>query len=283
MIPFFFFFSSRRRHTRSLRDWSSDVCSSDLVVAERGAGCWGRCNWVRHRQRPPLNVDPVVALVYCRGRRQVKDWVGHSRVCDTRRHLPARAPPARFRYGSRAVAVLGEKGGAAAHVIRPAGAFCQVRQHGVRRSKREGRGMVARCRVAAHADVPNDRTCRALAACRLARCCRSGVPVIQRHYVLLVLRAEGTHTNVEHTILPEHVVSQKRGPDVRAVWMALGTDDFCPCRLSRDIRKSGYCSSQLRTVLDGDQARGLLNRSRLADRRGWVCCCAWPGSSAAGA
>src|SRR5438105_11145144 len=27
-----FFFSSRRRHTRSTRDWSSDVCSSDLVV-----------------------------------------------------------------------------------------------------------------------------------------------------------------------------------------------------------------------------------------------------------
>src|SRR5699024_11293467 len=28
----FFFFSSRRRHTRSKRDWSSDVCSSDLVA-----------------------------------------------------------------------------------------------------------------------------------------------------------------------------------------------------------------------------------------------------------
>src|SRR5699024_11451083 len=28
---FFFFFSSRRRHTRSKRDWSSDVCSSDLL------------------------------------------------------------------------------------------------------------------------------------------------------------------------------------------------------------------------------------------------------------
>src|SRR5438034_9771647 len=26
-----FFFSSRRRHTRSLCDWSSDVCSSDLI------------------------------------------------------------------------------------------------------------------------------------------------------------------------------------------------------------------------------------------------------------
>src|SRR3989440_9875019 len=30
----FFFFSSRRRHTRSDRDWSSDVCSSDLVKAQ---------------------------------------------------------------------------------------------------------------------------------------------------------------------------------------------------------------------------------------------------------
>src|SRR5690554_5993817 len=30
MLFFFFFFSSRRRHTRCGRDWSSDVCSSDL-------------------------------------------------------------------------------------------------------------------------------------------------------------------------------------------------------------------------------------------------------------
>src|SRR3989337_810168 len=27
-----FFFSSRRRHTRCYRDWSSDVCSSDLMI-----------------------------------------------------------------------------------------------------------------------------------------------------------------------------------------------------------------------------------------------------------
>src|SRR5438874_12961894 len=33
MSCYFFFFSSRRRHTRSLRDWSSDVCSSDLLAA----------------------------------------------------------------------------------------------------------------------------------------------------------------------------------------------------------------------------------------------------------
>src|SRR5699024_12113627 len=31
----FFFFSSRRRHTRSKRDWSSDVCSSDLDDARQ--------------------------------------------------------------------------------------------------------------------------------------------------------------------------------------------------------------------------------------------------------
>src|SRR3712207_5452359 len=42
----FFFFSSRRRHTRYWRDWSSDVCSSDLA----GAGVdlpvyWGNRNW----------------------------------------------------------------------------------------------------------------------------------------------------------------------------------------------------------------------------------------------
>src|SRR5437762_10004438 len=28
-----FFFSSRRRHTRYIGDWSSDVCSSDLIVS----------------------------------------------------------------------------------------------------------------------------------------------------------------------------------------------------------------------------------------------------------
>src|SRR5438067_7591866 len=30
---YLFFFSSRRRHTMSNRDWSSDVCSSDLLTA----------------------------------------------------------------------------------------------------------------------------------------------------------------------------------------------------------------------------------------------------------
>src|SRR5215203_381663 len=35
-LIFFFFFSSRRRHTRYWRDWSSDVCSSDLPAVPAG-------------------------------------------------------------------------------------------------------------------------------------------------------------------------------------------------------------------------------------------------------
>src|SRR2546422_1460394 len=34
MVQSVFFFSSRRRHTRCSRDWSSDVCSSDLAVGD---------------------------------------------------------------------------------------------------------------------------------------------------------------------------------------------------------------------------------------------------------
>src|SRR6266436_1551487 len=36
LLIFFFFFSSRRRHTRCSRDWSSDVCSSDLAYRTLG-------------------------------------------------------------------------------------------------------------------------------------------------------------------------------------------------------------------------------------------------------
>src|SRR5256885_17016578 len=36
MIRLFFFFSSRRRHTRLQGDWSSDVCSSDLLLPLSG-------------------------------------------------------------------------------------------------------------------------------------------------------------------------------------------------------------------------------------------------------
>src|SRR3989440_5222480 len=54
----FFFFSSRRRHTRSDRDWSSDVCSSDLRRPHERASCRrrprgsdGRCPCGRRPRR----------------------------------------------------------------------------------------------------------------------------------------------------------------------------------------------------------------------------------------
>src|SRR5712664_4778462 len=57
MIMFFFFFSSRRRHTRSDRDWSSDVCSSDLgrSILEREAG---DLSWINH-----TGLDQVAELI----------------------------------------------------------------------------------------------------------------------------------------------------------------------------------------------------------------------------
>src|SRR5690606_40812807 len=56
----FFFFSSRRRHTRFSRDWSSDVCSSDLhigvVFARRQLEHQGRAQaeGVVHQRRAAL-------------------------------------------------------------------------------------------------------------------------------------------------------------------------------------------------------------------------------------
>src|SRR5687768_17843428 len=47
---FFFFFSSRRRHTRCSRDWSSDVCSSDL--RDTAGGPPPRLRPPRHRAEP---------------------------------------------------------------------------------------------------------------------------------------------------------------------------------------------------------------------------------------
>src|SRR5256885_11072029 len=56
MVSCFFFFSSRRRHTRLQGDWSSDVCSSDLPFS-RDAG--NNRVGVKARQ---VNVDVAVVL-----------------------------------------------------------------------------------------------------------------------------------------------------------------------------------------------------------------------------
>src|SRR6266498_4273152 len=50
----FFFFSSRRRHTRCGRDWSSDVCSSDLKTTDGGT------TWTEITHNPGL---PTAGLI----------------------------------------------------------------------------------------------------------------------------------------------------------------------------------------------------------------------------
>src|SRR5690625_4152266 len=57
----FFFFSSRRRHTRWPRDWSSDVCSSDLVAGRartRHEQRLHRSSGPTPRDRPTPDLDP---------------------------------------------------------------------------------------------------------------------------------------------------------------------------------------------------------------------------------
>src|SRR2546430_8285993 len=49
----FFFFSSRRRHTRFDCDWSSDVCSSDLKMRERVHSCRYRFQKESPFHKPP--------------------------------------------------------------------------------------------------------------------------------------------------------------------------------------------------------------------------------------
>src|SRR5258707_4173229 len=47
-----FFFSSRRRHTRYWRDWSSDVCSSDLNLREHKVQTGpAKASWRRETQK----------------------------------------------------------------------------------------------------------------------------------------------------------------------------------------------------------------------------------------
>src|SRR5437588_6269643 len=63
-----FFFSSRRRHTRSLCDWSSDVCSSDLPLDGRAREVARRERLLSadHGQRasvPDVGGDPVQVLL----------------------------------------------------------------------------------------------------------------------------------------------------------------------------------------------------------------------------
>src|SRR3712207_7314009 len=64
-----FFFSSRRRHTRYWRDWSSDVCSSDL--SDRQARLEGFRRDVTHLEGDMITAATVERLVHEIERRRV--------------------------------------------------------------------------------------------------------------------------------------------------------------------------------------------------------------------
>src|SRR5437867_7879087 len=59
-VCFLFFFSSRRRHTRSYGDWSSDVCSSDLLGRAAGHRIWATSRSEAKQERAlELGADQV--------------------------------------------------------------------------------------------------------------------------------------------------------------------------------------------------------------------------------
>src|SRR3712207_6874174 len=57
----FFFFPSRRRHTRYWRDWSSDVCSSNLHRGHRVGGVHPAARALAGT-RPPLDLQQLAAV-----------------------------------------------------------------------------------------------------------------------------------------------------------------------------------------------------------------------------
>src|SRR5882762_1766364 len=74
---YFFFFSSRRRHTRFKCDWSSDVCSSDLLARPKYRS--NTSQPFRTTSKPPFCVQRWVKSQACSSRR--KSIPARSRVC----------------------------------------------------------------------------------------------------------------------------------------------------------------------------------------------------------
>src|SRR5712675_2347372 len=77
----YFFFSSRRRHTRCSRDWSSDVCSSDLLVQRLEAG----------RQHRTVLGDLVLVLLGAERLERIEVVVVASPAADRQRERRVRA------------------------------------------------------------------------------------------------------------------------------------------------------------------------------------------------
>src|SRR5437660_915252 len=75
IYTFFFFFSSRRRHTRWPRDWSSDVCSSDLVETGGNIEESEKANKALSAVFPAMIVLMLTVIIF-----QVRSFSGMSMV-----------------------------------------------------------------------------------------------------------------------------------------------------------------------------------------------------------
>src|SRR3712207_7818382 len=73
-----YFFSSRRRHTRYWRDWSSDVCSSDLVGRQVGPDPFEQLVGPPPAFAPPKDAPRSAAL------QPERDVLGHGQVGEQR-------------------------------------------------------------------------------------------------------------------------------------------------------------------------------------------------------
>src|SRR2546429_6549906 len=81
-----FFFSSRRRHTRCSRDWSSDVCSSDLTLIAMPSASRRRLNrGATGRSEAQLSQHRVDSGRNCGGRSEE-----HTSELQSRLHLVCR-------------------------------------------------------------------------------------------------------------------------------------------------------------------------------------------------
>src|SRR5256884_1639858 len=112
-VLFWFFFSSRRRHTRCSRDWSSDVCSSDL----------SRCAALRRPGgRVPQDGALPLRFLFGRGRRRHQPAAGERFEEAPRRHASSRGPTPLFRVAGHPCVFEPKSGSRTGRSARPAAA-----------------------------------------------------------------------------------------------------------------------------------------------------------------
>src|SRR3712207_215854 len=133
VLVLLFFFSSRRRHTRYWRDWSSDVCSSDL----------SSCPWHGVLQFPGLRTMVPASLPAAPGRHwdrteepaALPEGSGRPEEAagpgsDLLQHAPFLAPPVRDRAREGRALGAGPEGGLRRGFL-PLGSRCQARADGL--------------------------------------------------------------------------------------------------------------------------------------------------------